>query len=242
MFSHQFRKCRKKLYYKNDSLANVHLLTLKSLTRDAVHYNQRTISNAESSRYFRGEVNVSWWVNQIDQEAIAILGLLNEGQIVVIKLIEQGDGATSKNIISKQEQTAIAKNLRLSKGNKILMTIMGSLLHNTIPCTKDNCWRWWWAVLNIMPNITWISIYKPYWVIQQDTYVDLMVMQRSCSSLRVSVKRVSPARADAMIPAFDTSESVKVDFPWSTCAITDMLRMLAFLSMMARTWSTVKFT
>ena len=75
-----------------------------------------------------------------------------------------------------------------------------------------------------------------------DTYVDLMVIQRSCSSFRVSVKRVSPARAEAMMPAFDTSESVRVDFPWSTCAITDMLRMLAFLSMMARIWSTVKFT
>lgn len=69
-----------------------------------------------------------------------------------------------------------------------------------------------------------------------------MVMQRSCSSLRVSVKRVSPARAEAMMPAFDTRESVRVDFPWSTCAITDMLRMLAFLSMMARIWSMVKFT
>lgn len=75
-----------------------------------------------------------------------------------------------------------------------------------------------------------------------NTYVDLIVMQRSCSSLRVSVKRVSPARAEAMMPAFDTSESVKVDFPWSTCAITDMLRMLDFLSMMARIWSMVKFT
>lgn len=67
-------------------------------------------------------------------------------------------------------------------------------------------------------------------------------MQRSCSSLRVSVKRVSPARDDAMIPALDTSESVSVDFPWSTWAITDMFRMLDFLSMMARIWSTVKFT
>ncbi len=76
----------------------------------------------------------------------------------------------------------------------------------------------------------------------QATYVDLMVMQRSCSSLRVSVKRVSPAREEAMIPALDTRESVSVDFPWSTCAITDMLRMLDFLSMMARIWSTVKFT
>lgn len=74
------------------------------------------------------------------------------------------------------------------------------------------------------------------------TYVDLMVMQRSCSSFRVSVKRVSPARDEAMIPALDTSESVRVDFPWSTWAITDMFLMLDFLSMMARIWSTENFT
>lgn len=46
--------------------------------------------------------------------------------------------------------------------------------------------------------------------------VDLMVIPRSFSSSRVSVNRMSPALADAMIPAFETRESVKVDFPWST--------------------------
>lgn len=74
------------------------------------------------------------------------------------------------------------------------------------------------------------------------THVDLMVMHLSCSSLRVSVKRVSPALAPAMIPAFETRESVSVDLPWSTCAMTDMLRMFRFLSIMARISSTVKFT
>jgi len=43
--------------------------------------------------------------------------------------------------------------------------------------------------------------------------VDLIVMQRSCSSFLVSVKRVSPALALAIIPALDTRESVSVDFP-----------------------------
>lgn len=47
----------------------------------------------------------------------------------------------------------------------------------------------------------------------QITYVDLMVMHLSCSSLRVSVNLVSPAREEAMIPAFDTRESVRVDLP-----------------------------
>lgn len=43
--------------------------------------------------------------------------------------------------------------------------------------------------------------------------MDLMVMHRSCSSFLVSVKRVSPARAEAMIPALHTRESVRVDLP-----------------------------
>ena len=43
-----------------------------------------------------------------------------------------------------------------------------------------------------------------------------MVMHRSCSSLRVSVNRASPAFAAEMIPARWTRESVRVDFPWST--------------------------
>lgn len=43
-----------------------------------------------------------------------------------------------------------------------------------------------------------------------------------------------------MIPALHTRESVEVDLPWSTWAMTDMFRMLAFLSMMARIWSTVR--
>ena len=38
-----------------------------------------------------------------------------------------------------------------------------------------------------------------------------------------------------MMPAAATSESVSVDLPWSTCAITDMLRMLDGLFWI--TWS-----
>jgi len=72
--------------------------------------------------------------------------------------------------------------------------------------------------------------------------VDLMVMQRSCSSWRVSVPRMSPAASMAMMPVAASSESVSVVLPWSTCAITDMLRMLFCLSMMPRSCSVVKFT
>lgn len=48
-------------------------------------------------------------------------------------------------------------------------------------------------------------------------------MQRSCSSFRVSVKRVSPALAPAIIPAFDTNESVNVDFPEKCCGRFNMI-------------------
>ena len=43
--------------------------------------------------------------------------------------------------------------------------------------------------------------------------VDLMVIPRSFSSSLVSVNRISPAFAEAIIPAFETRESVSVDFP-----------------------------
>ena len=39
-----------------------------------------------------------------------------------------------------------------------------------------------------------------------------------------------------MMPALLTRESVSVDLPWSTWAITDILRMLDRLSMIARTY------
>jgi len=69
-----------------------------------------------------------------------------------------------------------------------------------------------------------------------------MVIHLSCSSFLVSVNLVSPARALAIIPALHTKESVRVDLPWSTWAITDMFLMLDFLSIIPRIWSTVKFT
>ena len=43
--------------------------------------------------------------------------------------------------------------------------------------------------------------------------VDLIVIPRSFSSSRVTVNRISPAFAPAIIPALDTKESVRVDLP-----------------------------
>ena len=50
-------------------------------------------------------------------------------------------------------------------------------------------------------------------LLQTGTHVDLMVIHLSCSSLRVSVNLVSPARSVAMMPTLLTRESVSVDLP-----------------------------
>lgn len=46
--------------------------------------------------------------------------------------------------------------------------------------------------------------------------VDLIVIPRSFSSFLEWVDGTRPAVSEEMNPAFATSESVKVDFPWST--------------------------
>ena len=71
-----------------------------------------------------------------------------------------------------------------------------------------------------------------------DMAIDLMLMQRSCSSFRVLVKQVSPDRAEAMTPALHIRKSIRVDLAWSTWVMTAMFLMLAFLSVMGRIWFT----
>lgn len=66
-----------------------------ALTRHAVHHNQGSISDTESSSHFRGEVNVPWGIDQVDQETRAILGLLNEGGVIFTQLVVQGDSSAS---------------------------------------------------------------------------------------------------------------------------------------------------
>ena len=70
----------------------------------------------------------------------------------------------------------------------------------------------------------------------------LIVMHRSCSSCRVSVRRMSPAASVEMMPAAATSESVSVLLPWSTCAMTDRLRMLCLRSICRLNSSTVNLS
>lgn len=130
------------------------------LTRDAVDYNQSTVSNTKSSSNFRREVHVSWWINQVDQESSTILVLLNESQIIFSQLIEQGDGAINKDNKSKPENTAIAKNENPYKGTTLQPSQQSTEHPNPTqhhPRQKDNYWcgrlsniqgklewTWWW--------------------------------------------------------------------------------------------------
>merc|ERR1719237_1541738 len=59
---------------------------------------------------------------------------------------------------------------------------------------------------------------RSFWSIlkNMEMAVDLMVMQRSCSSFLVSVALVSPAFEAAMIPALETRESVMVELEGET--------------------------
>ena len=65
------------------------------LTGHTVHHDQGAISDTESSSHFRGEVNVPRGINEIDQKAIAIDALLDEGSVVIVQLVEERDGAAA---------------------------------------------------------------------------------------------------------------------------------------------------
>mmetsp|Transcript_19713 Transcript_19713/g.68342 ORF Transcript_19713/g.68342 Transcript_19713/m.68342 type:complete len:238 (-) Transcript_19713:45-758(-) len=101
------------------------------------------------------------------------------------------------------------------------------------------------VTLSARPSAAAISAFSPADILyskNMEMPVDLIVMPRSASSARVSVYRVSPACFCAMMPALATRESVSVDLPWSTWAMTDMDRMLNLRSMRSRSCSVVKFT
>jgi hypothetical protein len=157
---------------------------------------------------------MAWRVDEVDEEARAILALLNEVQVVLRELVEEGDGATERK---RSTVHSASDQGRLGSTHK-------HVTERTLNTPLFVHWQ------QTHPSDTQSTTPRGCPL----THVDLIVMQRSCSSLRVSVKRVSPARAEAMMPALHTRESVSVDLPWSTWAMTDMFRMLAFLSMMAR--------
>ena len=107
----------------------------------------------------------------------------------------------------------------ISSHFKSILYLQASVAHLILPVvSKENC-------LN-----------------QNKTYVDLIVIPFSCSSFLVSMAHLSPAWWAEMNPARAKRESVKVVLPWSTCAITAMLRTFLGRSMAPLSCSMVKFT
>lgn len=60
---------------------------MKGITRDTVHHHQGTIGHPEGRRNLGREVNVTRRIDEVDEEAVAIFALLDEGQVFVIELI-----------------------------------------------------------------------------------------------------------------------------------------------------------
>eukprot|EP00042_Codosiga_hollandica_P038086 m.306022 g.306022 ORF g.306022 m.306022 type:complete len:541 (-) comp55303_c1_seq1:42-1664(-) len=74
-----------------DGLAQ-HSLSLHAHTADAVDDDQSTVGHAERSRHFGREIDVPGGVDQVDEESLAINGLLDEGDVLVGQLVVQRDG------------------------------------------------------------------------------------------------------------------------------------------------------
>ena len=71
-----------------------HGLGLHADTGDAIDDDEGTVSHTEGSSHLRGEVDVSWGVNQVDEESLSIDGLLDEWHVSISQLVEEGDGGS----------------------------------------------------------------------------------------------------------------------------------------------------
>lgn len=84
------------LVKKNESIIDIH-------TGDTVDDNQSTISYTERSSHLRWEVNVSRWVDQVNQETLFTLLTLvsvgNEDQVFLFKLEEHRYGAGKEQLL-----------------------------------------------------------------------------------------------------------------------------------------------
>lgn len=71
-----------------------HGLSLHAHTFDGINDNESTVSNTEGSSDFRGEINVTWRINQVDQEIVFVDLLGHVLEIIgVLEFGIQGDGS-----------------------------------------------------------------------------------------------------------------------------------------------------
>ncbi|KAH3663650.1 hypothetical protein OGAPHI_005051 [Ogataea philodendri] len=69
-----------------------HSLGLDTHTLNTVNNDQSTVGNSQGGSNFRREVNVTWRIDQVDQELVALGLLLDLLDILVLHLREKGDG------------------------------------------------------------------------------------------------------------------------------------------------------
>eukprot|EP01137_Pigoraptor_chileana_P031526 Opistho-2@19439 len=74
-----------------DGLAK-HSLGLHAHTRNAVNDDESTVRHTEGSSHLRREVDVSWRVDEVDEESASIVSLRDEGHVLLLELEEEGDG------------------------------------------------------------------------------------------------------------------------------------------------------
>lgn len=92
------------LHINDGMMHSKHSITL---TRDAVHHNQSSICDTQSGRDLRGEVHVAGRVDQVDEETQPILALLDEGHVILVQLVVQGDGAVEEAQQKRTQQHAL---------------------------------------------------------------------------------------------------------------------------------------
>lgn len=69
-----------------------HGLGLDADAGDAVDDDEGAVGDTEGGGDLRGEVNVAWRVNQVDQESVAVLWLVDVLQVFFWQFVVQGDG------------------------------------------------------------------------------------------------------------------------------------------------------
>ena len=62
-----------------------------SLTTDTVHHHQSSVGDPEGSCDLAGEVHVAGRVDEIDEEAVAVLLLRDVGQVLLRQLVVERD-------------------------------------------------------------------------------------------------------------------------------------------------------
>ena len=79
-----------------------HSLCLHADALHTVYHNQGTISDAQGGCDFRGEVDVAWGVDQVDQEVVAVTRLRQALQVLLCHLVVERNTCTACELVPEQ--------------------------------------------------------------------------------------------------------------------------------------------